>query len=82
MKNYVLVLDQAGGDTVDYTYEELGVVFSYATEGRGGVWPPVWPPQSYGFLAPASEIAPSGEENWAALKALCDFVYDQYNPES
>ncbi len=43
-----------------------------------------WPPQhgSYGFLAPPSEIAPSGEENWAALTALCSFVHDQYNPES
>ena len=62
---YVLVVDEVGGESIDYTYEELGVVFSYTMVGRD-----VWTPNGtyYGFLAPPSEIAPSGEENWAALK--------------
>ncbi|XP_072047241.1 carboxypeptidase B-like [Amphiura filiformis] len=61
------------GDSCDYMYEVQNVKFAYGVEGRdqgdengeGG----------YGFIAPPTEIQPSGEENWAALVALCKYVF-------
>ncbi|XP_072039386.1 carboxypeptidase B-like isoform X1 [Amphiura filiformis] len=56
----------ASGGSCDYMYAKQGVQFSYSPEGRDT--------GTYGFILPAKYIQPSGEENWAALKAICDFV--------
>jgi len=53
------VLYLASGGSVDWAYGELGVVHSYTPELRDT--------GSYGFLLPASQIRPSGEETNAAL---------------
>jgi len=49
----------ASGGSVDWAYGYLGVVYSYTPELRDT--------GSYGFLLPASQIQPSGEETNAAL---------------
>ncbi len=55
-------------------YEVQNVKFSYGTEGRG--YGQGYGFSNWGFVPPASEIQPSGEENWAALVALCHYVYE------
>lgn len=59
----------ASGSSVDFTYGTLGVKYSYAVElrdtGRNG------------FILPASEIVPSGEETWQAVLALWRYVATQ-----
>ncbi|KAK4693925.1 hypothetical protein P7C70_g8836, partial [Phenoliferia sp. Uapishka_3] len=55
----------APGESVDWTYADAGVRWSFAMELRGGV---------YGFLIPPREIVPSGEETLAALESLAEFV--------
>ncbi|KAF3924390.1 hypothetical protein AA313_de0204254 [Arthrobotrys entomopaga] len=50
------------GDSADYTYGALGIVHSYAVELRDT--------GNYGFILPASQIIPSGEEAWAGFQAL------------
>ncbi|XP_072047243.1 carboxypeptidase A2-like [Amphiura filiformis] len=59
--------DQASGGSSDYMYEGQGVQYAYALEGRDT--------GRYGFQLPARQIQPSAEENWAALVAVCDYVY-------
>ncbi|XP_072046748.1 carboxypeptidase B-like [Amphiura filiformis] len=59
---------QVSGDSADYMYDVQNVKFAYGTEGRDT--------GSYGFIAPEDEIQPSGEENWAALQAICNYVFD------
>lgn len=57
---------EAGGSAVDWAYTALGVKFAYAAELRDhGRW---------GFLLPAEEIAPSGEELLAGLAALASCI--------
>jgi len=50
----------ASGITVDWTYDSLGIKYSYGPELRDT--------GTYGFLLPANQIQPSGEEIYAALK--------------
>ena len=47
---------------MDYTYEILGVKFSYGVELRDT--------GEYGFLLPEDQIIPTGEENFAAMKVF------------
>jgi murein tripeptide amidase MpaA len=53
------VLYTASGGSVDWAYGDLGIIHSYTPELRDT--------GSYGFLLPASQIRPSGEETNAAL---------------
>ncbi|KAL8292118.1 hypothetical protein RQP46_001584 [Phenoliferia psychrophenolica] len=53
------------GESVDWTYADAKIRWSFAVELRGGV---------YGFLLPPSQILPSGEETLAGLVSLAEFV--------
>ncbi|KAJ3010057.1 UNVERIFIED_CONTAM: Carboxypeptidase A4, partial [Siphonaria sp. JEL0065] len=61
---------QASGSSVDYTYNVLGVTYSYAVELR----PNQNTNSNSGFNPPVSEIIPSGEETTAAMVALWTYV--------
>jgi len=50
----------ASGSSADYTYGAANVVYSYGVELRDK--------GQYGFLLPANQIVPSGEETYAAVK--------------
>jgi carboxypeptidase A1 len=58
------------GDSADYTYAVDNVTFSYAVElrdtGRNG------------FMLPAKEIIPSGEETFAAIKAMMGYIKQHF----
>lgn len=56
----------AAGSSADYAYGVCGVRFSYAVELRDT--------GRYGFLLPASQIIPSGEETFEAVKALAQYM--------
>ena len=53
--------DSVAGGSIDWTYGILGVRYSYALELRDK--------GQYGFLLPASQIIPTGEETFKALLA-------------
>ena len=57
-------------------YNELGVTFSYAVELRGKSW------DRSGFLLPASNIVPSGQEIVAAVNALWGYVETLATPKA
>lgn len=59
----VLILDQASGNTIDWTYEQ-GIKYSYTFELRDK--------GRYGFLLPASQIIPNAQETWLALMSIMD----------
>ena len=58
--------DAVAGGSIDWTYAVLGVRYSYALELRDR--------GRYGFVLPASQIKPSGEETsdafYAAIMAM------------
>ena len=64
---YPFLTDQASGGSSDFFYEVQGIEHSYGLEGRDT--------GRYGFLLPASQIQPSAEENWEALRAVCEHVH-------
>jgi len=51
----------ASGSSADYTHAVAGVKYSYGVELRDL--------GTYGFLLPANQIVPSGEETYQAVKA-------------
>ncbi|XP_066911292.1 carboxypeptidase B-like [Clytia hemisphaerica] len=55
------ILYAVSGGSIDYTYEKLDVVYSYALELRDT--------GRYGFVLPANQIQPSGEETSDAFLA-------------
>lgn len=55
------ILYAVSGGSIDYTYEKLGVIYSYALELRDT--------GRYGFVLPAYQIQPSGEETSDAFLA-------------
>jgi len=55
------ILYAVSGGSIDYTYEKLGVIYSYALELRDT--------GRYGFVLPANQIRPSGEETSDAFLA-------------
>lgn len=59
----ILILDQASGNTIDWTYEQ-GIKYSYTFELRDE--------GRYGFLLPASQIIPNAQETWLALMSIMD----------
>ncbi|KAI8603738.1 hypothetical protein EDD21DRAFT_368218 [Dissophora ornata] len=60
------IIYQASGGSLDWTYAEGGVKYSYAVELRDtGL---------HGFLLPEEEILPSGEETFAGFVHLANFI--------
>ena len=60
---YVIAGVSSGG-SMDYTYAQLNITYSYAPELRPAT------PEEGGFDIPASNIKPSGEEFFAAVVAI------------
>ena len=56
----------ASGSSADYTYGVCGVKYSYGVELRDT--------GEFGFLLPAKEIIPSGEETYAAFIAMGKYI--------
>jgi len=56
----------ASGSSADYTYGVCGTLFSYGAELRDT--------GRYGFALPASQIVPSGEETFEAVKAKAKYM--------
>lgn len=56
----------ASGSSADFTYGVCGVVYSYGVELRDT--------GRYGFLLPADQIVPSGEEIYAGVVAMGDWI--------
>jgi len=54
MLSIIWNLDPVAGGSIDWTYETLGLKYSYALELRDK--------GKYGFLLPAEQIIPCGEE--------------------
>lgn len=64
--------DQSSGTTTDWTYEVAKVVQSHTYELRDT--------GTYGFVLPAEQIIPNGEEYLAGLEALKNYVVDNFVP--
>ena len=60
-------IDVNSGGTKDWTYGVLGLTYSYALELRDT--------GRYGFLLPANQIIPTGQETFAAIKAMAKAMY-------
>ncbi|KAG0365115.1 carbamoyl-phosphate synthase (glutamine-hydrolyzing) cpa2 [Gamsiella multidivaricata] len=60
------IIYQASGGSIDWTYAEGKVKYSYGVELRDT--------GRYGFLLPESEILPSSEETFAAVIYLSNFI--------
>ncbi|GAA5929250.1 putative metallocarboxypeptidase [Sporobolomyces koalae] len=59
---------RGGGEGLDWAYERAGIPWSFTAQLRdSGI---------YGFLLPPSQIRPSGEEFYAALKQLAKFIVE------
>jgi len=63
----------ASGSSADYTYS-VGVKYSYGVELRDT--------GRYGFLLPADQIKPSGEETLAAVLVMAEFIIENPAPRS
>lgn len=55
--------DQASGSTIDWTYSQ-GIKYSFTFELRDT--------GRYGFLLPASQIVPTAQETWLALRTIME----------
>ncbi|KAF9366611.1 Carboxypeptidase A4 [Mortierella sp. NVP85] len=60
------IIYQASGGSLDWTYAEGGVKYSYAVELRDT--------GRHGFMLPKEEILPSGQETFAAFLNLANFI--------
>jgi len=56
----------ASGSSVDWTYAVANVTYSFAVELRDT--------GRYGFVLPPSEIVPTGEETFAAVRAMSSYI--------
>ena len=54
---------------MDYTYDELGIKFSYGVELRDT--------GEHGFLLPQKQLVPTGRETLDAILALAEYVNTQ-----
>ena len=62
------MLDENSGSSVDWTYDELGVKYSFAVELRDQ--------GEYGFLIPADQIIPNCKENWPFVLEVVESYLD------
>ncbi|KAF9311582.1 carbamoyl-phosphate synthase (glutamine-hydrolyzing) cpa2, partial [Podila horticola] len=60
------IIYQASGGSLDWTYGEAGVKYSYAVELRDT--------GKHGFLLPEDQILPSAEETYAGFQHLVNFI--------
>ena len=60
------IIYPANGGSIDYTYDRLDIVYSVAVELRDR--------GRYGFMLPANQILPTGQETFAALKQLNQYI--------
>lgn len=60
------IIYPASGSSADYTYAVCGVKYSYGAELRDT--------GEYGFLLPADQIIPSGEETFAGIVAMGKYI--------
>jgi murein tripeptide amidase MpaA len=72
-KNYkfgqiATIIYPASGSSADWVYDKLGVKFSYGVELRDE--------GQYGFVLPANQIIPQGEEVWASLTFTAEWMKD------
>jgi len=56
----------ASGSSVDWTYSAVNATYSFAVELRDT--------GRYGFILPPSEIVPTGEETFAAVRAMGNYI--------
>ncbi|XP_033019131.1 carboxypeptidase A2-like [Lacerta agilis] len=61
------IIYQASGGSIDWTYDQ-GIKYSFGLELRDT--------GRYGFLLPASQIIPTAQETWLALKTIMEHVRD------
>jgi len=59
------IIYPASGSSADWGYDEAGIQYTYGIELRDT--------GEYGFLLPASEIVPQGEEIWASLLTTAQY---------
>ena len=64
----------ASGSSADFAYGVQDTLYSYALELRGTQQ------ESYGFLLPADQIIPQGQEFVAGMESLISFI--QKNPKA
>jgi carboxypeptidase A1 len=62
------IIYQASGGSLDWAYAKGGVKYSYAVELRDT--------GRHGFILPADQIVPSGEETLAAVIALNEYILE------
>jgi len=60
------IIYPASGSSADYGYDNANVTYSYGVELRDT--------GQYGFLLPASQIIPTGEEIWQAVKFMVNYI--------
>jgi murein tripeptide amidase MpaA len=63
----------ASGSSVDYTYGQLGIVYSFAVELRDT--------GQYGFILPPAQIRPQGEEFMAGVIVMANAIKAEYYNE-
>ncbi len=61
--------DEASGFSIDWSYAKLKAKYSYCVELRDR--------GKYGFLLPEDQIIPTGEECYAAIKVVTNWVLDE-----
>ena len=62
------------GSSVDYTYEDLGIKYSYGVELRDTF-------EGFCFELPEDQILPTATENFAALRVIMNRVLQALAPQ-
>lgn len=65
------ILYEASGGAYDWAKMKAGIKYAYTLECRPNTMNP-------GFMLPASGIIPSGEETWAGVKYVAEFLVQKY----
>ena len=60
----------ASGGSMDWALGEAGIPYSYGMELRDT--------GAYGFLLPANQIIPTGEETWAFHKTAAEIIIEEF----
>jgi len=60
------IIYPASGSSADFAYDSANVTYPYGVELRDT--------GQFGFLLPASQIIPTGEEIWASVKAMVNYI--------